>query len=194
MATNELHVISGVEDNDYQEENDDMYLNDVWSMYFHDPNEMNWTNSSYVNLGSISTVDDFWNHGTQFRDHIHKGMFFLMREHVFPYWDDPANIHGGCFSIKVLKDDMPLYWEDMCKKLLCESLLKDKSNWDLINGISTSPKKHFCIIKVWMRNLDLEDAKNCLDVLPIHHGDILFKSNMENISNDTAKLTTEASA
>lgn len=175
---------------------EDAYLNDVWSMYFHDPNDTNWTNASYVNLGSISTVDDFWNHATQFKDHIHKGMFFLMREHVFPYWDDPANINGGCFSIKVLKDDMHAYWEDMCVKLLSESLLRDKSKWDIINGISTSPKKHFCIIKIWTRNLDLEqeDAKACFDVLPMHHGDILFKSNIENISNDTAKYVEVSKA
>lgn len=173
----------------------DIYLNDVWTMYFHDPNDTSWTNESYVNIGNISTVDDFWNHSTYFKEHIHKGMFFLMREHVFPYWDDPSNIHGGCFSIKVLKDDMGMYWEDMCIKLLGENLFSEeadnKTKWDFINGISTSPKKHFCIVKIWTRNTDLsdEDAKKIFSLLPNFHGDVLFKSNMENISNDTMKAT-----
>lgn len=167
----------------------DIFLNDVWTMYFHDPNDTNWTNSSYVNLGNMSTVDDFWNHATQFKEHIHKGMFFLMREHVFPYWDDPANLRGGCFSIKVLKDDMAVFWEDMCMKLLGETILQDTDKWDLINGISTSPKKHFCIVKIWVRNLDLadHDAKQCFNILPNHHGEVLFKSNIDNISNDSVK-------
>ena len=167
----------------------DIFLNDIWSMYFHDPNDTNWTNASYVNIGNMSTVDDFWNHATQFKEHIHKGIFFLMREHVFPYWDDPANLKGGCFSIKVLKDDMAVYWEDLCIKLLGETLIRDADKWDLINGISTSPKKHFCIVKIWVRNLDLadQDAKQCFDILPNHHGDILFKSNIDNISNDAVK-------
>lgn len=171
---------------------EDIYLNDVWTMYFHDPNDINWTNSSYLNLGNISTVDDFWNHTTQLKENVHKGMFFLMREHVFPYWDDPANIHGGCFSIKVHKDEMVTYWEDTCIKLLGETLLKDPSMNDVINGISTSPKKYFCIIKIWTRNLDLANkpVSECLNLLSNHHGDILFKSNMENISNDHSKSTT----
>lgn len=177
------------------EKSNDIYLNDVWTMYFHDPNDMNWTNESYINTGNISTVDDFWNHSKHTNCHIHKGMFFLMREHVFPYWDDPLNIHGGCFSIKVLKDDMSIYWEDICIKLLGETLLNDPEKWDLINGISTSPKKHFCIVKIWTRNVDLanEDPKKCFNLLPNYHGDILFKSNMENISNDSIKTVSTPS-
>jgi hypothetical protein len=150
---------------------------------------MNWTHSSYVNLGNISTVDDFWNHATQFKDHIHKGMFFLMREHVFPCWDDQANLNGGCFSIKILKDDMPMFWEDLCVKLLGETLLNKEhaDKWDIVNGISTSPKKHFCIIKIWLKSLDFTD-KQCFDLLPNYYGDILFKSNIESINNDTNKV------
>lgn len=168
----------------------DIYLNDVWTMYFHDPNDTNWANESYLNIGNMSTVDDFWNHAKYFKDHIHKGMFFLMREHIFPYWDDPENIQGGCFSIKVLKDDMGVYWEDICIKMLGEQLLNEKHPWSIVNGISTSPKKHFCIVKIWMKDLSLaeEDAKVIFNLLPNFHGDILFKSNRENISNDTLKV------
>lgn len=174
--------------------NEDMYLNDVWSMYFHDPNDTNWTNSSYLNLGNISTIDDFWNHEMQLRDQIHKGMFFLMREHVFPYWDDPANIQGGCFSIKILKEDMGAFWQDVCIKLLGECIFNDEAHpWDVINGISTSPKKHFCILKIWTKDGSLAnvDGKKAFNIPTNFHGDILYKSNMDNISNDTAKFDTK---
>jgi hypothetical protein len=166
----------------------DVFLNDVWTMYFHDPNDLNWTNSSYINLGNISTVDDFWNHHSQLKDNIHKGMFFLMREHVFPCWDDPCNIKGGCFSLKVLKDDMPAFWEDLCIKLLGETILKDDKQdfWDIVNGVSTSPKKHFCIIKIWLKNLELNN-KTFFDIIPSYYGDMLWKSNIENINNDVNK-------
>lgn len=167
---------------------DDVFLNDVWSLYFHDPNDMNWTNSSYLNLGTISTVHDFWNHSLCLKDNVHKGMFFLMREHVFPCWDDPSNISGGCFSVKVLKDDMSTFWEDLCIKILGETLLKDgkRDMWNVVNGISTSPKKHFCIIKIWLGNLELND-KSFFDIMPNYYGDLLFKSNLDNITNDVNK-------
>ena len=168
--------------------NEDIYLNDVWSVYFHDPNDTDWNHSSYVNMGNISTVDDFWNHTMSNKETVHKGMFFIMREHIFPCWDDPSNITGGCLSIKVLKEEMHKFWEDLCIKMLGECLLVDekKDMWNNINGISTSPKKHFCIIKIWLQNDDF-NKKEFFNLYPEYYGDIIYKSNIDNISNDGNK-------
>ena len=171
------------------EPDSELYLNDIWTVYFHDPNDTDWTHSSYINLGNISTVDDFWNHHVGYREHAHKGMFFIMREHVFPSWDDPCNLTGGCLSIKVLKDDMNKFWEDLAIKMLGEDLLVDgyKDKWSCVNGISTSPKKHFCIIKIWLQNDELSN-KSFFNLLLDYHGDILYKSNQDNISNDVKEV------
>lgn len=170
----------------------DVFLNDVWSIYFHDPNNSNWTHSSYVHLGDISSVDDFWGHHMSLKDNIHKGMFFLMREHVFPAWDDPSNLKGGCLSIKVLKDEMSKFWEDLCMKLLGETLLNpDKIHeWSSVNGISTSPKKHFCIVKVWLQNDEISN-KRFFNFMTNYYGDILYKNNIDNITNDACKTMVE---
>jgi len=168
---------------------EDIFLNDVWSIYFHDPNDANWTHSSYVHMGDISTVDDFWNHHVLYKENAHKAMFFIMREHIFPSWDDPLNLKGGCLSIKVLKDEMGKFWEDLCIKLLGETLLVDdkKHLWSQINGISTSPKKHFCIIKIWLQTDELSNKK-FFNLLNTYYGDILFKHNLDNINNDANKI------
>lgn len=167
---------------------DDIFLNDIWSIYFHDPNDQNWTHDSYINLGSISTVDDYLNHHTIYKDNIQKGMFFIMREHVFPSWDDPCNIKGGCLSIKVLKDEMYTFWEDLSIKLLGEELLVEdmREHWDEVTGISTSPKKHFCIIKIWIKS-DTLSNKKFFNLSQTYYGDIIYKSNMDNITNDSNK-------
>lgn len=170
---------------------EDLFLNDVWSIYFHDPNDSNWTHSSYVHLGDISSVNDYWNHALASKDNIHKGMFFIMREHVFPAWDDPCNLKGGCLSLKVLKDDMQRFWEDLCIKLLGEMLVLNRASdidWSKVNGISTSPKKHFCIVKIWLQDQDLNNKKY-FDIMESYHGDILYKSNLDNIANDVQKET-----
>lgn len=171
---------------------DETFLNDIWTVYFHDPNNHDWTHSSYVNMGNISTIEDFWGHCNVAKENIHKGMFFVMREHVFPAWDDPSNIHGGCLSIKVLKDEMYKFWEDLSIRMLGEDLLVDakKEMWDHVNGISTSPKKHFCIIKIWLKSDDLVPSgnnKGFFNLLPGYYGDVIYKSNLENISNDSNK-------
>ena len=53
--------------------------------------------------------------------------------------------------------------------------------WDKVCGISTSPTKHFCIIKLWVAAQTLND-KSFFDIIPLYYGDIIFKSNKENIA------------
>jgi hypothetical protein len=166
----------------------DDFLNDSWNIYFHDPYDTNWTTSSYILTGTISTIEDFSIHHRKIHDHIHQGMFFVMREYVFPMWDSEENINGGCLSIKILKENMQIFWEDLIMKLLGETLLfpEHRDKWNCINGISTSPKKHFCIIKIWLKD-DILNTKEYFDILQNYYGDILFKLNRENISNDIKK-------
>lgn len=167
------------------EEIEDLYLNDIWNIYFHDPFETDWTDKSYIRLATISSVEDFWENMLFMKPQVHKGIFFIMREYVFPCWDDPNNITGGCLSIKILKDHLADFWEDLCIKLLGETLLKEdkRSSWNLVNGISTSPKKHFCIIKIWLKDNTLA-SKDFFNIPNKYYGDILYKSNMENIHAD----------
>lgn len=167
-------------------EEDEIFLNDVWNIYFHDPYDLNWNNQSYLRLGTLGSVDDFWKHHLLLKQHIAKGMFFVMRDGIFPSWDASPNINGGCLSIKVLKEHLPEFWEDLVIKMLGETLVKDSHrtlSWSCINGISTSPKKHFCIIKLWLKDMAL-CGKEFFQILPKYHGDIIFKSNMENITNE----------
>lgn len=160
----------------------EILLNDLWSFYFHSPLDMDWTLESYNKIGDISTIQSFWKIHNTFIEKVNMGMFFLMREHIFPAWDDPHNKDGGCISIKVLKNDILEFWEATCISLLGETLIKNsekrKTLWSSINGISTSPKKHFCIVKIWLKeSIDLSE----FNILKKFYGEILYKSNAENI-------------
>lgn len=169
-------------------EDEEAILNDIWTLYFHDPYNEDWTYSSYQKITNLSTVDDFWELHSIVNEKISCGMFFLMREYVFPCWDDEANKKGGCLSIKVLKQDMAEFWEQLCVRLLGETLLKPEHRhyWNLVNGISTSPKKYFCIIKIWVKSAELSNV-DMFDLPSKHHGEVLYRSNQENIDNDQQK-------
>ena len=158
----------------------DIILNDLWSFYFHDPFNTNWNLSSYIKVTDISSTDAFWSTHKTFIEKINMGMFFLTREHIFPCWDDPFNKDGGCLSIKVLKQDVRPFWEGICARVLGETLLKDTTKWDHVNGVSISPKKHFCIIKVWMRTNESQEAV-AYNLPPNFYGDVIYKPNSENI-------------
>lgn len=177
--------------NDQAGKVDDTFLNDVWTYYFHDPNDTNWTYDSYVRLADISSIDEFWSIHNQLKTKIHGGMFFIMREYVFPCWDDENNRNGGCLSIKVLKQDLANVWETMCIKLLGETLLhpNHKSKWSHVNGISTSPKKHFCIVKVWLKE-NILTSRDDFDLGLPFHGEVLYRSNLENIQHNNTSLGT----
>lgn len=167
-------------------ENDDVYLNDTWSLYFHDPSDTNWTMASYVKIADISSANDFWVLARLIGDNFARGMFFIMREAIFPCWDDPSNIDGGCISLKILKTEMMQFWKDLCSKMLCERLLTSTSNWDVVNGISVSPKKHFCIVKIWTRDQTVQHPAQ-FNLPANYSGEVIYKSNRCNISLDNVR-------
>lgn len=168
---------------------EEVHLNDIWTIYFHDPNNNDWTLTSYERLHDISTVKDFWNVHNTIKDKLKNGMFFMMREHVHPSWDDENNINGGCLSIKVLKENVVDYWEKLCVMILGENFFTDENEslWDNINGISTSPKKYFCIIKVWLKNNDIGN-KDLFKIPTKHYGDVIYRENIENIQKNNEVL------
>lgn len=159
------------------------FINDVWAFYFHDPYNEDWNLPSYKRICTISSVENYWEAHNSIKSQLHNGMFFLMREHVFPTWDDEYNRNGGCLSIKVLKQDVKDFWEHIAIRALGECLMKDPRCFEEINGISTSPKKHFCIIKIWLKSCQYTD-KLLLDLPKNYHGEVIFKSNIDNIQNN----------
>jgi hypothetical protein len=176
------------------------FLQDAWTCYFHDPDDSNWNNESYHRVCDVSTVEDFWEVNDGLAPFLSRGMFFLMREHVYPCWDDKLNITGGCLSMKVLKDELPAFWEYVATRMLGESLVlesaierhHDPDRWSIVNGVSVSPKRFFSIVKLWLRdelNVDRED----FDLPPSYSGEVLFRSNSENIKNNNLALSNHRS-
>nr|WRJ69546.1 eukaryotic initiation factor 4E [Oceanusvirus sp.] len=142
------------------DEHQELFLDDVWSIYFHDPDDRDWTINSYKKIATVSSAEEFWGIHKMIRDYTNKGMFFIMREHVFPCWDDPTNIEGGCLSLMVPKDDVPQTWETYCVKMLTERLARDEKMSDIVNGMSISPKNDFCILKIWVRTGELNKIED----------------------------------
>jgi hypothetical protein len=177
-----------------EEAQEEHMLHDTWTLYFHEPSDTDWTMASYVRLEQLSSVESFWQVHEAVKKYLNRGMFFLMREHVFPCWDDPSNVEGGCISIKVLKDDLEAFWEEAVTRMLGESLIRppragdadDDDSWAIVNGVSTSPKRYFCICKIWLKDGTKTDKKNFF--LPgKFHGEPLYRSNAENIRQNNER-------
>lgn len=159
---------------DRMEEN---FLNDTWNLYFHDPDNQNWEIESYVPLTTISTVEEWIQLHNSLQSVWHKGMFFLMREHIQPIWEDKHNKDGGCLSIKVWKNEVADLWFELGSRLLGESL--SDSRWQGICGISISPKRSYCIARIWVSDSGMSDTSLYNLMLP-GYSKVLYKSHTDN--------------
>jgi hypothetical protein len=77
-------------------------------------------------------------------------MLFWMREGIKPTWEDPKNRNGGCFSYKVVNKIVYDAWKEITYSTVGNTLSKQSTFVDKVTGITISPKKNFCIIKIWM--------------------------------------------
>lgn len=154
------------------------YINDVWSLYFHDPYDMNWDNNSYKFITTISSVEDYINIFKAFEDLWQRGMFFIMREHIMPRWEDENNKNGGCLSFKVNKCDCNDKLFEIGSLILGETMGKNDIISMNINGLSISPKKNYHIIRIWIKNN--EKANKNFYNLQVHpYSVIMYKSHNE---------------
>lgn len=159
-------------------DNNEVFLNDCWSLYFHDPDEQDWSLQSYHLLHNISSTKDWVDAGVAFQDLWQHGMFFLMREHIQPTWEDEHNENGGCLSFKVNKPEAGEYWFQLGCKLLGEVLAKQVDNALTINGISMSPKRNYCILRVWVTNHDAKHSEMYHLQAP-YYSQIIYKPHTE---------------
>tara|TARA_B000000477_G_scaffold71214_1_gene59741 strand:- start:1172 stop:1654 length:483 start_codon:yes stop_codon:yes gene_type:complete len=151
------------------------YLNDIWSLYFHD-NSTDWNNSSFKQITTIGSVEDFCKiyKILNKNDYWLKGMFFIFREDIMPRWEDKQNINGGCFSYKILTHEADEKWFNLCGKVLSDSLSDKECYNNNINGISITPKKNANIIRIWLKDNELVNPE-CYNINTAKFSTLLYK-------------------
>ena len=130
-------------------------LKNKWVLWYHSLKNKSWDNNSYVKVIEIKSLLDYKLLEDIMRiNHLQNGMFFLMKNDIFPTWEDPKNRMGGCLSFKY---DNNILNEWLKILLLCITEELSEYNKE-INGLSISPKKEFNILKVWIKD-DSKDYK-----------------------------------
>ena len=152
-------------------------LNGKWNLYYHLPNNTEWDLSSYSNIvTSIDTVETVISVNEKVTDNVVKNcMLFVMRDGITPMWEDPQNRKGGSFSYKISNKYVPEIWKHLFYLLCGESLCTNEEYNQYVNGITVSPKKNFCIIKIWMTNCDHQNPGVVSPVKGLQAPGCLFK-------------------
>ena len=132
-------------------------FSDAWILWAHLPQNPDWSLSGYQQIMKFNTIEQACALMECLPEKLIMGcMLFLMKEGVTPLWEDEGNKNGGCFSYKVIKN-ISSVWRDVSYSMVGNTITSDPSFNKTITGISLSPKKNFCILKVWMGSRKFRD-------------------------------------
>lgn len=151
-------------------------LSDEWCFWVHLPHDTDWSLNSYKKVFSTTMAEEVVALNESVPSRLVKNcMLFMMRKGITPLWEDPRNRQGGCFSYKVPNKNVYDCWRSLVYSLTGETLSKNKTLQKQINGITISPKKNFCIIKIWLSGCDFQDASLIEAINGIDPHGCLFK-------------------
>ena len=148
-----------------------------WDLYYHLPHDKNWDLSGYtIIMNSIDTAEKVISLNETISENVVKNcMLFVMRSGITPMWEDPKNRNGGCFSYKVINKQVPEIWKTLFYLLCGETLCVEEKHNKHINGITISPKKNFCIIKIWLDTSLYQDPNMIVQIPNLTKQGCLFK-------------------
>jgi len=151
-------------------------LSDAWIIWAHLPHDTDWSLKSYMKIYEFNTVEQAITIAETLPPVLVTNcMLFLMRKGINPIWEDERNRNGGCFSYKIPNKDVPDAWKQLSYSMVGETMSDNKKLLPHINGITISPKKNFCIIKIWLSNCSFQDAAVIREVHGITSHGCLFK-------------------
>lgn len=123
-------------------------FDDTWMLYGHLLELNDWTDSSYRVLGTISTIEEFWD--VMYHDLSHSqfevNFIFLFRKGVKPRWEDKRNIGQYSFIINRPKSkeryiEYPYNQFTLISMGILGNHMFGEENGKKVNGISISYDK-----------------------------------------------------
>jgi hypothetical protein len=161
----------------------DLKLKNSWKVWYHKQDEASWEENSYLPIYEFSTLRDFYGFMNSFiyLPQFLNGFYFIMRDDIKPVWEDERNKSGGCFSIKVAKENTDNYFWDIFTHMVSNELFTLYN--DTITGISVVPKKYNAIIKIWNNNSNICSSHLLNKRLSyIVSTDITYRAHLKNIN------------
>jgi len=148
-----------------------------WTLYAHLPHDTDWSISSYKNILSMQTLEEAIALFEALPEKmIQNCMLFLMKDDIKPTWEDPKNSKGGSFSFKIPTSQVKNTWIEMSYSLIGNTITNDDNEFlENINGITISPKRNFCIIKIWTKDSKITQLGNLIDIDSLNVNEVQFK-------------------
>jgi hypothetical protein len=151
-------------------------LSDKWTLWAHLPHNTDWSLKSYIPISTFKTIEETIAVTESLPSALVENcMLFIMRQGITPMWEDQKNRNGGCFSYKVLNKNVVKAWSELTYRVVGGSISNGNAFVKSVTGITISPKKNFCIIKIWMSNCDHQNPSVVSPVKGLQSQGCLFK-------------------
>ena len=144
-------------------------LSDQWTLWSHLPHpfETDWSINGYKAISDLDSVEDAVGLCKSIPPVlVQTSMLYLTKRHVKPLWEDVNNRRGGCFSYQISNTVVVDLWSRLSYALVGNTLSSNEAYMATINGISVSPKKKFCIIKIWLSGCEFQDPTVITNMIP----------------------------
>ena len=133
-------------------------LSDKWTIWAHLPHDIDWSLKSYSKILTFNHIEEIITLNNTIPEIMIKNcMLFMMKDGITPIWEDKKNRNGGCFSYRISNKHIAEIWNTLCYKIVGKTCCKNKKLLETINGITVSPKKNFCILKIWLSTSDFQN-------------------------------------
>mgnify|MGYP006081408699 FL=1 len=154
-------------------------LTDKWVLWAHLPHDINWNLQSYKKIIGFNALEDIIALNQHISDSVVTNcMLFLMKNNITPLWEDKQNKQGGCFSFKVNNKNVVSAWKRLIYCLVGNTITNNDTLNNNITGITISPKKSFCIIKVWLANTKFQNPRLLSETIGLQFDGCIFKKHM----------------
>lgn len=147
-----------------------------WTAYFHEPEDILWTAASYKLLQKFTCWEAIGAFLTELGTHkTTNGLLRIMKGDISPLWENKANIRGGSYCLKVPRRSAIEVFRRYLAAAAVNCCAKDAANE--IVGVTISPKKGFCIIKIWNLNAKAFGKPSDLELLheEVKEAEIIYR-------------------
>lgn len=152
-----------------------------WTFYFHESDDKSWGADSYKKIQAAASWEGL---GTLLRElgptRIMGGVLKVMRGDTSPLWENRVNIRGGAYCLKIPRRTAVEVFTRYLAAAAAECATTDPAANPIV-GVTISPKRGFCIIKLW--NLDAMKHKNPADIAVLHEDvrteEILYRAHTD---------------
>lgn len=158
-------------------------LKNKWSLWYHLTTNNDWSLNGYTKIADFNYLEDAISIINTIDENIITGIcLFVMKNDITPLWEDKRNKNGGAFSYRITNKFVFETFRDLLYVLVGETVSESLAFNSNICGITLSPKKNFCVVKVWMSNKDFQNPNLITDkVKNLNPSSALFKIHDEKL-------------